>query len=55
LPDSLELEGELEVGVDGIEVGLCGITAPSFSSDGSAYFPFTGVVIKEDMGWKKAG
>ena len=55
MPDSFELEGELEVGVEGIDVGLCGITAPSASSDGSAYLPFTGVPIKDDIGWKKAG
>ena len=49
-PESLELDGEEEIGVDGIDIGLCGILCTSLSLTGSEYFPFPGVVSKDKEG-----
>ena len=49
-PDSLELEGEEDVGLDGMDIGLCGILCASLSLTGSEYFPLPGVVSKDKEG-----
>ena len=49
-PESLELDGEEEIGVDGIDIGLCGMLCTSLSLIGSEYLPFPGVVSKDKEG-----